>query len=105
MFEALATGVPVVSTPVGWAPHLATKAPGFVFLAESPKGIATHLETIWSRRKEIFASRFQIAALVEDYHLDDWFQEVLQLAATLAGNGIETACGAQHLPVQKHIEK
>ena len=105
LFEALATGVPVVSTPVGWAPHLATKAPGFVFLAESPKGIATHLETIRSRRAAMFASRFQIAALVGDYRLDDWFKEVIQLAAALAGNGTENTCGAQRLPIQKHIEK
>lgn len=87
LFEALATGVPVISTPVGWAPHLASKAPGFVFLADSPKGIAAHLETVRSRRAEMFASRLQIAAAVEDYHLDDWFQQVLQLAAALARNG------------------
>ena len=90
LFEALATGVPVVSTPVGWAPHLAGKAPEFVFLADSPEGIAAHLETIRSRRAEMFASRVQIAATVEDYHLDDWFQQVLQLAAALARNGTAT---------------
>jgi hypothetical protein len=53
----------------------------------------------------MFASRFQIAATVEDYHLEDWFQEVLQLAATLARNGTENTCGAQRIPVQKHTEK
>jgi len=105
LFEALATGVPVVSTPVGWARHLADKAPDFVLLADSAKSIAAHLETIRSRRKEIFASRFQIAALVEDYYLDDWFQEVLQLAAVLARNGTATTCEARSVPVQEHIEK
>jgi len=105
LFEALATGVPVVSTPVGWAPHLASKAPEFVFLADSSKHIATHLETIRSRRAEMLASRFQIAALVEGYHLDDWFQEVLQLAAVLARNGTENTCEAQGVLVQKHLEK
>ena len=105
LFEALATGVPVVSTSVGWAPHMASKAPDFIFLADSAKGIAVHLETIRSRRKEIFASRFQIAALVKGYYLDDWFQEVLQLAAVLARNGTEDACEARSVPVQKHIEE
>ena len=105
LFEALATGIPVVSTPVGWAPHLAGKAPDFVFLAETPRGVAARLETIRSRREEMFACRYQIAALVEDYRLDDWFQEVLQLAAVLARNGTKNTCGAQGIPVQKHLAK
>jgi glycosyltransferase involved in cell wall biosynthesis len=87
LFEALATGVPVISTPVGWAPLLAGKAPEFVLLAESPSGIAAHLETIRSRRRQFFASRFQIAATAGPYRLDDWFQEVLQLAVGLAKRG------------------
>lgn len=95
LFEALATGIPIISTPVGWAPLLAGKAPEFVLLAESPSSIAAHLETIRSRRRQLFASRFQIAAIVEPYRLDDWFQEVLQLAVSLArtksGVGSSTA--------------
>ncbi len=80
LFEALATGLPVVSTPVGWAPYLASKAPEYIFLADSPQAIAAHLETIRRRRAQLFASRFQIAATVDQYRLDDWFREVLQLA-------------------------
>lgn len=83
LFESLASGVPVVSTPVGWAPWLASKAPEFVLLADDPQDIAIHLETMRSRRAELFAARFQIAATVEDFRLDDWFAEVLQLAAAV----------------------
>ena len=89
LFEALATGLPVVSTPVGWAPYLASEAPEFVFLADSPQAIAAHLETIRSRRAQLFASRFQIAATVDQYRLDDWFREVLQLASDVAREGRE----------------
>ena len=63
----------------------------FIFLAESPQAIAAHLETIRSRRAQLFASRFQIAATVDQYRLDDWFREVLQLASDVASEGRELA--------------
>ena len=91
LFEALATGLPVISTPVGWAPYLAREAPEFVFLADSPQAIAAHLETIRSKRAQLFASRFQIAATVDQYRLDDWLREVLQLASDVASEGRELA--------------
>ncbi|HEV3041275.1 MAG TPA: glycosyltransferase family 4 protein [Candidatus Angelobacter sp.] len=101
LFEALATGVPVISTPVGWAPWLASQAPNFVFLADCPNDIAGHLETIRSRREELFVSRFEIAAAVENYRLDDWFHEVLRLASGLCQGKIETTCRAWPFSVQR----
>lgn len=84
LFEALATGLPVVSTAVGWAPELAARAPEFVLLADDPNGIAAHLETIYDRRHDFFDARFEIASVVEAYRLDEWFVDVLELCARLA---------------------
>lgn len=83
LFEALATGLPVVSTPVGWAPHFAAPHPRYVRLAESPAEITEHLRRLESERDELFAEREQIAALVEDYRLENWVREVLRLAVSL----------------------
>ncbi|HKD80565.1 MAG TPA: glycosyltransferase [Candidatus Angelobacter sp.] len=102
LFEALATGVPVVSTPVGWSPLLAAKAPEFVLLAESPREIADRLRTVRLRRAELYASRREIAAIVENYRLDDWFEEVLRLSAALAnrndGHGKPADASRNHVP-------
>ncbi len=104
LFEALATGVPVVSTRVGWASHLASKAPDFILLADSPKDIAAHLEMIRCRREEMFAARFRIAALVKDFYLDDWFQQVLQLAVVVARNGRKIVAESEAFPYKSRLE-
>jgi len=83
LFEALATGLPVVSTPVGWAPHFAARRPRYVRLAESPAEITEHLRRIERERGQLFDQRGEIAALVEDYRLESWVREVLRLAASL----------------------
>jgi glycosyltransferase involved in cell wall biosynthesis len=83
LFEALATGLPVVSTGVGWAPYFASKAPGFVRICESPGDIAAQLQHIQSRAEDFFRKRSEIASLVEEYRLDTWFIDVLNLAASL----------------------
>lgn len=83
LFEALATGLPVVSTPVGWAPHFAAQHPRYVRLAESPAEIAYHLRQLESERGRLFEEREEIAALVGDYRLENWLRAVLRLAASL----------------------
>jgi glycosyltransferase involved in cell wall biosynthesis len=85
LFEALATGVPVAATPVGWAPHFAALAPEFVRLGRSPAELAAHIIGFHSRRQELFARRHQIAALAATPRLDFWFREVLTMATRVAG--------------------
>jgi glycosyltransferase involved in cell wall biosynthesis len=84
LFEALATGLPVVSTPVGWARFFSRKAPRYVLLAGNPQEIAAQLKQLKVQREEIFASRFEIAGLVKQWSLDGWILAVLELAASLA---------------------
>lgn len=84
LFEALATGLPVVSTPVGWAPFFSGQAPRYVHLAGDAQEIAAQLKQLRVQRQETFASRFEIAGLVKQWSLDGWLLAVLALAASLA---------------------
>lgn len=84
LFEALATGIPVAATPVGWAPHFAARAPRFIRLGESPAELAVNVASLYRRRSEMFERRHDIAALAATPRLDSWFGEVLAVAAKIA---------------------
>jgi len=84
LFEALATGLPVVSTPVGWAPYFSDKAPRYVRLADDPLEVAARLRQLRRERQEMFDERFEIARLVEGWSLESWLRSVLELADSLA---------------------
>lgn len=83
LFEALATGLPVISTPVGWAPHFVALAPDFVWLARDADEIADCLRSVARRRESLFSVRHEIAALADRPRLDSWFGDILCLAASL----------------------
>jgi glycosyltransferase involved in cell wall biosynthesis len=85
LFEALATGVPVVATPVGWAPHFAALAPSFVRLGNNPRQLAEGLVAMWQGAQELFKSRARIAALADSPRLDSWFVDTLQLSRAVLG--------------------
>lgn len=84
LFEALATGLPVVTTPVGWAPFFSRKAPQFVRLANDPNEIAVQLKQLKAERQSMFTRRLEIAELVKQWSLDNWLLAVLKLAGSLA---------------------
>jgi glycosyltransferase involved in cell wall biosynthesis len=84
LFEALATGLAVVSTPVGWSPYFLKKAPRYVRLADSPSDITVQLQEFKREKGEIFNRRFEIANLVKGWSLDSWLLAVLNLAGSLA---------------------
>lgn len=83
LFEALATGLAVVSTPVGWSPYFSQKAPQAVRLACSPCEITAQLQQLKSEKDEIFNRRFEISRLVKNWSLDSWLLAVLNLAGSL----------------------
>jgi glycosyltransferase involved in cell wall biosynthesis len=83
LFEALATGLPVISTPVGWAPMLAEKAPQFVRLASDPAQITARLNQLRAEKQTMFEKRCEMAGVVAEWTLDAWLVEVLRLAASL----------------------
>ena len=86
LFEALASGIPVASTPVGWAPIFEKSAPEYVRTAEDIDGLVEHLIALKENRERIFQKRRAISELVSDYSLDDWFLAVLNLAMYLGSS-------------------
>jgi glycosyltransferase involved in cell wall biosynthesis len=88
LFEALATGLAVVSTPVGWSPYFSKKAPRYVRLACSPSEITARLQQFKCEKEEIFNRRLEIASLVQRWSLDGWLLAVLNLAASLIAGSL-----------------
>ncbi|HUF60477.1 MAG TPA: glycosyltransferase [Verrucomicrobiales bacterium] len=86
LFEALACGVPVVSTPTGWAPQLISDGKNG-FLVESVDSMTQAIHRVYAARSEWFARREEIRRTVEEHRLENWIDENLKLAAELAVPG------------------
>jgi glycosyltransferase involved in cell wall biosynthesis len=89
LFEALASGLSVVSTPVGWAPWFAERAPPFVRLANTPAEIGGQIEQVRAARDALFRDRHEVAALARAWSLEGWLRDVARLAADLAGGATD----------------
>ena len=82
LFEALATGVPVVSTRVGWALELLR--PGETgYLVDSVDELAGRLTDLQSDREAWFNRRETIRKSLGGYTLESWVSENLATAAAL----------------------
>jgi glycosyltransferase involved in cell wall biosynthesis len=83
LFEALASGVPVVSTRVGWSPQLIADGENG-FLADTPGQLAAAVERIAVDRPAWFDRREQIRRSLGGWSVESWIRENLELAYALA---------------------
>lgn len=82
LFEALASGVPVVSTPVGWAPELLGDGTGG-YLVDSVDAARRAVLEIHRDPKRWHEHRDDVAALVKNLTLESWITQNLDAAAGL----------------------
>jgi len=81
LFEALASGVPVCTTPVGWSPMLVHEGlSGHVVPHGDAQAMANAIKAIADNRDAYFALRKGIAAVGAQWTLEDWFEVQAQFA-------------------------
>jgi len=88
LFEALASGVPVISTRCGWAEELIKPSQNGV-LVDSAKEITDALEIFYKDRDGWLSKSANIAATGVQSSLEDWLQENVRLAISLGSSDSE----------------
>jgi glycosyltransferase involved in cell wall biosynthesis len=83
LFEALATGVPVVSSPVGWAPKLLANGNNG-YIVDTTDDMLARLYDIREDRQGWFGKREEIRSSLDAYTLESWLDENLACAAQIA---------------------
>lgn len=97
LFEALATGVPVVSTPVGWSSLMINNGVNG-YLVESVEGIAEAIRDIRNNAQTWFDRRQQIRASLGNYTLESWVDDNIKYALALVeGRGVKPGSDANSL--------
>lgn len=79
LYEGLATGLPVISTPVGWAPELIRNGENG-YLVNTVGEVAVAIKQIYQDREKWFEKRHQIRESIEKYTMESWLQENIDLA-------------------------
>jgi glycosyltransferase involved in cell wall biosynthesis len=90
LFEALASGVPVVSTPVGWAVELIRDGENGL-LVETVEQMAAALRRVRAERAAWFERRAAIRASLAGHTLEGWVEANVELALQLVGAERERA--------------
>lgn len=83
LYEALATGLPVISTPCGWAGKLLLDGENG-FLVNSPAEIGEAIRRIHDSREYWFSRQHAIRASLQGFAMDNWLRRNLEAAAGLA---------------------
>lgn len=89
LFESLASGVPVISTPCGWASDLVKNGRNG-FIVESPREIGAAIEKIYQERLAWFSRREAIRASGLQYSLEAWLDENVRMAVSLGSKQDES---------------
>lgn len=84
LFDAVRAGVPVVATPVGWAPRVLGDGESGV-LVDDAAGLSAGIEAVLARRAHWRARRATADARLPGSGFDAWAQASLRLAVELAG--------------------
>ncbi len=89
MFEALASGVPVIATPTAWADqYIENNKNGY--LVNTVNEIVVAINQIYINKQSWFDRRVAIRNSVEECTLESWIRENIQLAMQLTGKGKQT---------------
>lgn len=83
LFEALASGVPVIATSCGWVETLIRDGDNG-YMVKSPSDIAMAIDDIKKNREWWFNRRRAIRESVAGLSLEHWLTENVSLAASLA---------------------
>ena len=83
LFEALASGVPVVSTPVGWAKEWIRDGE-HGYLVRDVTEISNALQAIYENREGWFEKREKIHGVLKGFTLESWLEENIDMAVRLA---------------------
>jgi glycosyltransferase involved in cell wall biosynthesis len=89
LFEAMASGIPVVATRVGWAPTLVEHGKTG-FLVDSVEEMRTAIEMVADERAFWHAQRATIRERVSGMTLESWIDENVKLALDVMGAGRQT---------------
>lgn len=83
LFESLASGNPVISTKVGWAPIIDIQETEAITLVDTPQEISMAIQQLYTKMQANFYNRHKISKLMGSFTLESWVRDVTELATSL----------------------